>query len=212
MKKPESNELRSSFTAVGKMKSSPTELLKHLQTIPYLRLLKNTNIPTFSLVKPEGPSQSELRVMGNKLIFSYCFERRSLREYSKNLLQFLALLAYATNVFETDLGSIYPYIIEILSESLEIMPKGYGKIENSVLLLKKMKILSEMNCSLSLKILATESKSSNLTSQNKILERFASDIISNAFEKVGSGEKSGLHRSLGTTAEIYKEITAILNW
>jgi hypothetical protein len=210
MKKPETKELRSSFTAIGKMKVSQPELLKHLQTIPYLRPLKNKEVPTFSLVKPERSSQSELQVMGNKLIFSYRFERRSLKEYGKNLLQFLALLAYTSHVFETDLESVYPYIIETLSESLEIMPKGYARIENSGLILKRMKVLSEMNCSLSLKLIDTEAKSANLTSKNELLSRFATDIIANAHEKAGTAEPTNLHRILGTTAETYKEITVIL--
>jgi hypothetical protein len=204
--------LKSSFLVTGRFKASSAEFVKHLQTVPSLCLSKGDENPTFLVTESDGRCMAELRVLGNKLVFDYWFERRSLKEYARGLIRFLSILAYARELYEADLASLYPSIMEVLAEHIEEMPHGYHKIENAELLVRRIRTLADMNCALSLKIIESQAQCERLKAERSVLERFSRDVIENASEKVGkAGQASeALPRVLGVTTDTYKSVLLLI--
>jgi hypothetical protein len=161
---------------------------------------------SFSTIEPEGNTPSELEVIGNKLIFNYPIHRRSTKEYIKNFLKFLSILAYLENLYDPELSSLYPSIVEVLMAYADELPYKDGKIENSELLIKQIKLLSSMNCSLSLQILDFQLRCKNLELENDSLAKFSKDAIDGAMGRIATKDSNddALPRVIGTTSEAYK--------
>jgi hypothetical protein len=211
MKKPSSGmRLKSSFTSTGKLKVPVSDFIKRLQDVPSLNLLKGSEIPTFS-VGTKRTGNSELQLAGNKLVFNYWFDRMSLKEYTKNLIKFLALLTYLSDIYEANFASLYPYLTEVLVEHTEEMHSVDHRLYNTTLLIKQTKGLAEMNCSLSLKIIELQAEFANLKSDNAILSRFSEEVLANASENTKSANPDSLPRALGTNTETYRAISSILS-
>jgi hypothetical protein len=212
MKKPNSElPLKSSFTASGKLKVPVRNLITRLQTMPSLKLLKDRGVPTLSFIESGLTRGSEIMVEGNKLILNYQFQRMSLKEYTKNLARFLSLLAYTSDLYEVDLGSIYQYLTEVLIRYAEEMHNEDGKLWNARLLAKQAKGLADMNCSLSLKIVELQAECVKLRSDRALLVKFFEDVSARASERVGNGEnnRNSLPRILGTSTETYDAVASI---
>lgn len=202
------NNLKSSFVVSGKLKVEPNELYIHLQAAPFLHLASGCGSKTFSIIESNGSTTSELQVIGSKLIFSYRFDKVSTKEYTKNLLKFLSILAYMGDIYETELSSLYPSIMEVLVGCIEEMPYSEIKTENSNMLIKQAKILSSMNCSLSVQILEMQTKCQNLEFQNGCMAKFSRDVIEATMAKIGVRDPNTEHLSkiIGTSAEVYKTV------
>ncbi len=212
MKKPNLElPLKSSFTASGKLKVPVRTLITRLQTMPSLRLLKDKEVPILSFIETGLTSSSEIRVEGNRLILNYQFQRMSLKEYMKNLTRFISILAYTSDLYEADLSSIYPYLTEVLIRYAEEMHNEDGKLWNGRLLAKQAKVLSDMNCSLSLKIVEIQAECAKLRSDRALLLKFYNDVSARALEKVGNREndQTSIPRILGTSTETYDAVSSI---
>lgn len=204
--------LKSSFVVTGRFKAPITEFVKNLQEIPSLNLAKGGAIPVISLTETNGLSTAELRVLSNRLEFTYMFEKRSLKEYTRNLIRFLSILAYSVELFEVDLASIYPSIIEVLAEHVEGAPLRSREIWNAELMVRRIKDLADMNCSLSLEIKETCVRNEKLAADSAVLARFSKEVIENASEKVGKADKASevLPKFLGVTIGAYESVLPLV--
>ncbi len=214
MKAPKKLEfgLKSSFFVSGKFKVQIAQFYTHLQSAPFLRMTKAGDNRTFSIIESDGVSTSELQVTGNRLTFNYCFNRCSAKEYAKNLIKFLSILAYSADFYDPELSSLYPSFMEALVEYMEEIPYTEGKIENSELLIRKVKTLSAMNCSLSFKTLEFQRKCKDLELENECLKKFSKDAIAAAMTKMALKDPTAesLPKIIGTTTEAYKAATAFI--
>lgn len=204
--------LKSSFSVSGKPKVPINELCARLQSAPFLHLTKASEPKIFSITESNGSTSSELQVAGNKLVFNYRFHRSSTKEYAKNLLKFLSILAYLGDMYEPELPSLYPSIMEILVGYMEEIPYADRKIENSDLLIRQAKTLSAMNCSLSLQILEVQAKCKSLELENVNMAKFSRDAIYGAMARAGIKDPNtgSLPKIIGTTAEAYKVVKAFV--
>lgn len=213
MKSPKQTEhwLKSSFSVSGRPKVQINEFHSHLESAPFLRL-KTKEPKVFSLVEAESNGTSELQVLGNKLVFNYAFHRRSNKEYIKNFLKLLSILAYVGNVYETDFSSLYPTIVEVLNAYIDETSFKDGKVENSELLIRKAKTLTAMNCTLSLKILDFERKCRKIEAENESLAKFSKDAINGAMGRLSANDPNdeALPRIIGTTAEAYRAARSLV--
>lgn len=213
MKSPKQTvyELGSSFSVSGRLKVQINEFHNHLESAPFFRL-KTKEPKTFSVAEADGTVTSELQTVGNKLVFNYAFHRRSTKEYVKNLLKFLSLLAYVGNVYETDFSSLYPTLVEVLNSYLDETSYKDGKIENSELLIRQAKTIAAMNCTLSLKILDFERKCRKVETENESLARFSKDAINGAMGRLSANDSNdeALPRIIGTTMETYRAARSLV--
>ncbi len=204
--KPEKQRLKSSFTAKGRFRVPAEGFGKRLLSLPIPGLRKNG--PIYSMVETDGTCNSEIQFEGNKLTFCYSFERSTQKEYAKNLLRFLSILTLANEIYEVELGSIYPSIMEVLAGYVEETPDNTAKIQNTRILINRIKILAEMNCSLSFKALESEGNLQILRDRNENLIKFSKDVIEAALEKTGGKDPAAeiLPKILGTAPGLYKSV------
>lgn len=210
MKTPKETErtLKSSFSVMGKLRVPMHELYAHLESASFLSLVKAGEPQIYSINEAEGVNNSELQISGNKLTFIYRFQRSSTREYARNLLKFLSILAYLGDLYEPELKFLYPAITEVLVGYAEESLYSNKKIENSDLLIRQIKALSSMNCSLSLKILEFQLKCKNLEDEKSNLAKFSKDAIENAMAhlSIKNPDATNLPKVLGTTSEVYEVV------
>jgi hypothetical protein len=210
MKAPKetSCDLKSSFWVSGKLKVPIGTICTHLEAAPFLKPSKSTKPNTFCLLESGGITTSELQLMGTKLIFNYSFAKSCNKEYAKNLVRFLSILAYLSDLYETDLSTLYPILMEVLVGYVEEMPYQNKKVENIELLVLQTKTLSEMNCSLSLKLIASQIKCQDLERENKNLLRFSKEAIEGAMARMGIVDRAtaSIPKITGTTNEAYEAV------
>lgn len=204
-------KLKSSFVVSGRLKIPVEELVNKILNIPTLKRIKGEPL-TFQLVEFNRNNNSALKIVGNKLIFEYYFKRKSQKEDSRSMIKFISILALLSQFYEPELSSIYPNIMEILASCSEEITLGHSKIENSELLLKKQKSLSDVNCSLSLKILDFQAQNAKLKAEKEILGKFSREAIYNAIERTGTNDPNSadLPKVMGTTAESYKAVKSMV--
>jgi hypothetical protein len=206
------HDLKSSFSVTGKFRVPTNEFCSSLRTAPFIQLTKTGKPSTFAITEPDGLNNQELQVAGNKLVFSYSSNRRSTKEYAKNLLKFLSILSYLGDLYEPELPSIYPSIMELLVGYIEEAHYKDRKIENCELLIREIKTLSSMNCSLSIQILDLELESKTLEAKNKSLSNFTKDAIEGAMARIAVKNPSAeaLSKVIGTPSEVYKAAKALV--
>lgn len=192
--------LSSSFFVTGRLNVAAGEFLKRLEAVPALKASKSQR-QTFMVNDPTG--QSRIQVSANRLEYTYWFERKSLRLYTKHLIRFLSILSLIGESYQCDLATLYTSIMEVLTEQLEQMPR-IEKIENPELLVRQLKSISDMNCGLSLKALELQSKLERFDNEKAVLVRFSKDVISGTLDKIGKDRSpEAMSRILGTTSETY---------
>jgi len=200
-------KLKSSFVISGKLKVPTAELGKRLITVPNLKPIRGDAL-AFTLMELGGRSHSDLKILGNKFIFNYRFKRKSPKEHAINLIKLLSILVCINELYEPELASIYPSIMEVLADYAEEKTYGSKKTENIELLIRKQKLLSDANCSLSFKILDFQAQNAKLKDEKEILVKFSRDVIYGAMERTGinASNVDAVSKLLGTTTEKYKAV------
>ena len=203
--------MKFSFVVSGRLKVAAAELGNQIVNIPTLKRIKGEAM-AFTVSEPDIKSNPELQIIGNKLIFKYQLKRRSLKEHAKNLIRFISLLACIGELYEPDLSSIYPNLMEVLAGYSEEVAYGTAKIENTELLMRKNKSLADANCYLSLKILDFQAQNAKLRTEMEILSKFSRDAIYDTVERTGVNDSNteAISKILGTTAENYKTVRSIV--
>lgn len=141
--------LFSSFIVSGKLKSEFGELTKILEKTPSFRNIRDSNSIVFEILSGNKQKIKNpiIEFKTGQIKYTFYYERANALLYTVNLKQFLAILAYLSEIYVVDLSTLYGYLIEALQNSYpkpnEIDKIVYSRFYN------KISALSDVNLALS---------------------------------------------------------------
>ena len=116
-------QLRSSFAARIVLRATLPSIEHRMRSNPILRQTSYGTLLRYSVadIGAKGGKLPILEICKSRIVYSFTYlNDPARREYLSNLLKFLSLLAYAGDTIVLDMGSIYPYIIDSLSDTVSL--------------------------------------------------------------------------------------------
>ena len=155
-------------------------------------------------------ARSVVELTANEITFRFFFEIPDVYDYKRNLLRFLAILAYLKELYTVSLGGIYSYLIEALrQDDCMMVHQGTGSRESTMN--GRIEVLNGINVSLSHELSLRSAQIRGMDRKLDSYKAFSKEIIGRLVQRSGKGPSDAISvlSAIGIDKSLADEIASL---